>query len=53
MSFYTLAFSSSNHNSSICLLRDGTVVVAFACERINKEKHTQKITQQEINVIAQ
>ena len=53
MSFYTLAFSSSNHNSSICLLRDGTVVVAFACERINKEKHTQKITQQDINVIAQ
>jgi len=52
MSYYTLAVSSSNHDSSICLLRDSEILVAFSCERINKMKHTQRIEQVDINVIA-
>ena len=52
MSFYTLAVSSSNHNSSICLLRDNEIVVAYACERTNRDKYTQRIKQQDIDVIS-
>lgn len=52
MSFYTLAVSSSNHNSSVCLLKDSEVVVAYPCERISREKYTHRIRQQDINVIA-
>lgn len=52
MSYYTLAVSSSNHDSSICLLKDNEILVAFSCERINKMKHTQRIEQVDINVIS-
>ncbi len=52
MSYYTLAISSSNHDSSICLLKDNEILVAFSCERINKMKHTQRIEQVDINVIS-
>lgn len=52
MSFYTLAISSSNHNSSICLLKDNEIVVSFPCERINRDKYTQRVKQQDIDVIA-
>lgn len=51
MSYFTLAISSSNHDSSICLLEDDRIVVAFSCERINRKKHTQKIEQRDIDVI--
>lgn len=53
MSYYTLAISSSNHDSSICLLKDSTVEVAFSCERINKVKHTQLVKQCDIDIVAQ
>lgn len=52
MSYYTLAISSSNHDSSICLLKDDEIVVAYSCERTNRLKHTQKVEQVDINVIA-
>lgn len=52
MSYYTLAISSSNHDSSICLLKDDEILVAFSCERINRMKHTQRIKQVDIDVIA-
>ena len=52
MSYYTLAISSSNHDSSICLLKDSDVVVAFSCERTNRMKHTQRVEQCDIDVIA-
>ena len=51
MSFYTLGISSSNHNSSICLLEDSNVVLAFPCERTSKEKHTHRIRQCDIDTI--
>ena len=51
MSYYTLAISSSNHDSSICLLKDSDVVVAFSCERTNRMKHTQRVEQCDIDVI--
>ena len=47
MSYFTLAISSSNHDSSICLLEDDRIVVAFSCERINRKKHTQRIEQRQ------
>lgn len=52
MSVYTLAVSSSNHNSSICLLRDNEIILGFPCDRINRRKHTQEVLQSDINVIA-
>lgn len=52
MSYYTLVISSSNHDSSICLLKDSDVVVAFSCERTNRMKHTQRVEQCDIDVIA-
>ena len=52
MSFFTLAISSSNHHSCVCLLEDNKVVVAFPCERTIREKATSKITQKDIDIIA-
>lgn len=51
MSYYTLAISSSNHDSSICLLKDSEIVVAYSCERTNRKKHTQRVEQCDIDLI--
>lgn len=51
MSYYTLAISSSNHDSCICLLKDGEIVVAWPCERTNRKKHCQNVDQVDIDVI--
>lgn len=51
MSFYTLAISSSNHDSCICLIKDGEVIVAWPCERTNRKKHCQNVDQVDIDVI--
>ena len=52
MSYYTLAISSSNHDSSICLLEDDRIVLFVPCERLSRKKHTQDISEQDLRVIA-
>lgn len=52
MSYYTLAISGSNHDSSICLLKDNEIVVTYSCERISRQKHTRIIHQGDVNIIA-
>lgn len=51
MSYYTLAISSSRHDSSICLLEDDRILAMWPCERISRNKHTQKITLNDIKII--
>jgi len=51
MSFYTLALSSSSHDSCICLLEDSKVLFAYPCERTTRQKHTCKIQQHDIEHI--
>jgi len=53
MSYYTVAISSSNHDSCICIMQDAAIVAAWQCERISRDKHTQKISQSNINLIKQ
>lgn len=52
MSFYTLAVSSSSHDSCVCLLEDDKVVVAFPCERTSRQKYTQNITKRDMQIVA-
>lgn len=52
MSFFTLGISSSNHHSCVCLLEDNKVVLAYPCERTNREKATSKVPQADIDLIA-
>lgn len=51
MIFYTLAITSSNHDSSVCLLRDSDVLAMWACERTSRNKHTNKISRYDIEKI--
>lgn len=53
MSYYTLAISVSSHDSSIALLKDSEVVVAYSCERTSRFKHTGIVHQCDIDVITQ
>jgi predicted NodU family carbamoyl transferase len=48
----TLAISLSGHDSSISLIADSEVVTTFACERTNREKHTNKVKQCDVDIIA-
>jgi predicted NodU family carbamoyl transferase len=48
----TLAISASGHDASIALLCGDEVATAFSCERTSREKHTGKIQQCDIDVIA-
>lgn len=51
MNYYTLAISSSNHDSSICLLEDDKVLAMWPCERMSREKHTQKIIPRDLFLV--
>lgn len=53
MSYYTVAISSSNHDSCICVMEDATILASWQCERVSRDKHTQKISQSNIQVIKQ
>lgn len=51
MSYYTLALSSSNHDSCITLVKDNDILVSWPCERTSRDKHTQRIKQCDIDII--
>lgn len=51
MSYYTLAISSSSHDSSICLLEDNNIVFMSPCERLNRRKHTQEVLEYDLSVV--
>lgn len=47
-----LAVSVSNHDASIALMADGELLTVFSCERTSREKHTGRVQQCDIDVIA-
>lgn len=51
MSYYTLALSASSHDSSICLMEDSDIVVAYSCERTSRKKHTSSIAAKDLETI--
>ena len=48
----TLAISASGHDASITLMCGDELATTFPCERTSREKHTGKIQQCDIDVIA-
>lgn len=48
----TLAISVAGHDASITLLYGSELITTFSCERISRKKHTGKVEQCDINIIA-